>query len=279
MPGTANEPELVSRLPSAFNGYDLSVRRVRGELFVRKRFSAGAERRYRTERAAYEHLAACGCGCAPELLTRPPVPPEGNELWIRVFPGAPLGQDGTGVAAVAEAVGSYHRAMATSLGSSYGSLSHAERRVAPEDYWLSHTGDLERACADRGLPAAWMPSFRARVRAGLKADDGDECTLVHRDLRPDNILVDEDGRVRIIDWEIAAVLHPAFDLARLLLADAFDGAAVRAEFFRHYEREFSDQVTRMCRATLGIQLISYAPPTGTSHELVRQGVALLESAL
>lgn len=264
---------LVEKLPGGYNSYDLSVWAVGGRRYVRKRFPGGAERRFLTERRAYELLAESGCRCAPGVRIGPPV--EGNELWIEYVDGVPLdGASPVPVARLARAVADYHRA--TVMPGAYGSLHAPERRGTPRDYWLSHVEDLERAIGRHGLPASWTGAFRAVVAAGLAQGDGTECVLVHRDLRSDNLLVEADGAVRVIDWEIAAALHPAFDLARLFLSDAFAEPSARAEFLEHYGRSFTEDVTRLCEAALGIQLVAYGTPDG---ELYFQGVRLLEGAL
>lgn len=272
----------VGSLPgSEYNAYELSVWAVGGRRYVRKSFPPSAERRFLTERRAYELLAEAGGRSAPGMPAAPVADDPGRrELWIEYVDGVPLAEaTRPPLAELGRAVGAYHRATATPGTSAYGSLPAPERRVPPEEYWLSHVEDLERACLRHGLPNAWIAAFRAAVAEGLAQDDGGECAMVHRDLRSDNILVGAGGEVRIIDWELAVMLHPAFDLARLFLSEGLREERARAEFREGYGRGFSEPVARMCEAALGAQLVAYADPDGRSRELYEQGVGLLAGAL
>ncbi|MFC9475945.1 protein kinase [Nocardia sp. NPDC056952] len=59
---------------------------------------------------------------------------------------------------------------------------------------------------DNPLPVTWAASIAAQVATALSY--AHVLPVVHRDLKPDNILVTPDGTVKIIDFGIAALLAP-----------------------------------------------------------------------
>lgn len=69
-----------------------------------------------------------------------------------------------------------------------------------------------------------------REQDALVACQGDG--LVHGDLRADNVLIDDDGRVWLIDWPHASVGAPWLDLAFMLPSVALQGGGSPAEIFR-----------------------------------------------
>lgn len=78
----------------------------------------------------------------------------------------------------------------------------------------------------------------------LEAPDTEEITLIHRDFRTGNYMVDECGLTGILDWEFAAFGDPMEDVgwfcARCWRFGAVDreagGIADREPFYRGYER-------------------------------------------
>jgi serine/threonine protein kinase len=87
------------------------------------------------------------------------------------------------------------------------------RRVKVARAWRSMSvGDLY------GTSAAWAIPHLGRL-AKLEQwwdEHVDGKTLVHNDLRPDNLLIGEDGRVVVVDWAQARLGHQWRDLSSLV---------------------------------------------------------------
>ncbi len=66
------------------------------------------------------------------------------------------------------------------------------------------------AASGRQLSPPALDEFRTTLR-GL----GDRCSLLHMDLRPDNILTSNGKIVGLVDWDNALLSHPALELARM----------------------------------------------------------------
>ncbi len=57
----------------------------------------------------------------------------------------------------------------------------------------------------RPLPIAWAPALGAQIATVLS--HAHAVPVVHRDLKPDNVLVASDGAVRVLDFGVAAILR------------------------------------------------------------------------
>lgn len=77
---------------------------------------------------------------------------------------------------------------------------------------LVHGVSLAEVLADSGAqPVEWSASLAAQICAALS--HAHAVPVVHRDLKPGNIMITDDGRVKVLDFGVAAVLRS--DVTRL----------------------------------------------------------------
>jgi Tol biopolymer transport system component len=88
-------------------------------------------------------------------------------------------------------------------------------------YWIASElvrGETLRRIIERGpLPGAKAVEIAAQVAAGLAAAHA--AGLVHRDLKPDNIMVTRGGQVKILDFGLAKQRYPAPNSTTAFLTD------------------------------------------------------------
>jgi len=120
--------------------------------------------------------------------------------------------------------------------------------------------------AERPLPDAdpWVEShldeLRARSAHGLSAVAG--TTLVHADLRSDNVLIRPDGSVVFVDWPWACVGNPLYDVVSVLVNVALHGQLdVETQLARSFAaRAPADDVNGVLAALAGFFLDSGREP-------------------
>jgi predicted Ser/Thr protein kinase len=85
------------------------------------------------------------------------------------------------------------------VGTDAGQVFVAMELVAGRDLrrWLDEHGD-----------AAWRQVLELFIAAGRGLEAAHEVALVHRDFKPENVLVGDDGRVRVLDFGLARMHRP-----------------------------------------------------------------------
>ena len=98
--------------------------------------------------------------------------------------------------------------------------------------WLAEAdADLAALAAARRIEGVWAEHLRAAIRA---SDPGTcRTALAHLDFCADNMVIDRDGRLRVVDNELLAIRPPGLDLARTFHLWPMP-AASRARFHRGY---------------------------------------------
>ncbi|MBX9625222.1 MAG: protein kinase [Gemmataceae bacterium] len=86
--------------------------------------------------------------------------------------------------------------------------------------------DLARVAADRGpLPVAEAVGYARQAAVGLQ--HAHEAGLVHRDIKPQNLLLAPDGTVKIADFGLASVLADDLDEEQVVTSTAHLGPHTR----------------------------------------------------
>jgi thiamine kinase-like enzyme len=104
---------------------------------------------------------------------------------------------------------------------------HDSGTVLPTPFWVPDLlSDYARIVAARGgtLPPEYADTraLADRVAAALPLLEPVPC---HDDLLPANLLVVDDGRIVLVDWEYAGMGHRFFDLGNLAVNNEFDDDA------------------------------------------------------
>ncbi|GAA0951120.1 aminoglycoside phosphotransferase family protein [Actinocorallia libanotica] len=114
-------------------------------------------------------------------------------------------------------------------------LSPAPMRLRPLVEDLAENYTAWRTFAERGADPA-LPSWAVRnvgllaaLEAGWTRAAAGE-SMVHSDLRADNLLLTSDGGVSVVDWSYAVAGAPWFDLLTLLVSAAATGTDPQREW-------------------------------------------------
>ena len=122
-------------------------------------------------------------------------------------------------------------------------MCNLEPNGSPPDAWYDHppSPDLwaQLAAAAMAQNATWAPEFDRRAKefpvlsALVSPADRSVMATCHRDLHPENILVDPDGELVVVDWDNVGPADRSRELARVLLdwfcgGDVANADAIRA---------------------------------------------------
>jgi Ser/Thr protein kinase RdoA (MazF antagonist) len=240
---------------------------VAGERFAMRVHRAG----YHSPEALHSELRWMGELAQADISTPAVVPTGAGRLFERVavngvpeerlvdllswVEGEPLGSVEDGLAAGQDVAATFHE-----TGRLMARLhNHAQGWERPADF-ERHSWDAAGLVGDEPLwgrfweldvleasQRSLVIAARERARADLAAfgEGADRYGLIHGDFLPENLLVGDDGEVRLIDFDDAGFGWHLFDLATSLfvVADDPDFGAILAAFVAGYriERDLPDE--------------------------------------
>ncbi|GHJ44131.1 hypothetical protein Cs7R123_14730 [Catellatospora sp. TT07R-123] len=100
---------------------------------------------------------------------------------------------------------------------------------SPPDPWYDHAPAADRFHGAAASGAPWSACLAARLRdlpelcAAVTAAEPEALLLCHRDLHPENVLADPEGRLVVVDWDNLGPADPSRELARALFDWYCDG--------------------------------------------------------
>jgi Phosphotransferase enzyme family len=106
--------------------------------------------------------------------------------------------------------------------------------------------------------SAWLDRSLPHLRAAASACDLDGGALLHLDIRSDNLCVRADGRVAIVDWNLAGIGPPRIDVAFWLPSLAAEGGPSPEAVLPDAPNEAA-LVAGFFASRVGLPIISVAP--------------------
>jgi tetratricopeptide (TPR) repeat protein len=129
-------------------------------------------------------------------------------------------------------------------------------------------------------PRGWREILRVMVAAGRGLEAAHAASIVHRDFKPSNVIVGDDGRVRVLDFGLArAVVEPRDGNALVALrADVTHGAILGTPAYMAPEQHDGGAIDAAADqfafcVTLHEALWKRRPFAGASDAEVRQAIA------
>lgn len=135
--------------------------------------------------------------------------------------------------------------------------------------WRGLAGGGEDVADPFAAWASWIPDLAA-LESGWRAAAGGQ-TIVHFDMRDDNVILADDGRVFVVDWNWPSVGAPWLDLVALLIGAYGDGLDVERVLAEHpLSREVpADAVDSWLAALAGVWVERSARPGPPSSPWLR----------
>src|SRR5712691_817317 len=196
---------------------------------LKELFFGSDEESVRKEVTFTAHLQAAGVrlpGSVPASTGRFLVPVAGDsgDRWLRLYQwidGVPADLADAGTAdRIGELLARLHSRALPPLGASDPWLE-----VVPDSVTWDSLADAARAQGvGWGHELAGRKGLMAELAELVTAADTDQMVTCHRDLHPDNVLVDQSGELVVLDWDDAGPACPDRELAGVLAFWHLDAA-------------------------------------------------------